>query len=93
MVKNRLGLLLLDTVRVVGLALAATPCPIKPTTDGRYSPTPNTGSTKKWMRVNIPIENGSAVAAAHTVGNFGSETLVVHKEKVDLSDVVDKEFL
>ncbi len=48
---------------------------------------------KDGTQTNVPIENSSAVAAAHIVGNFGSEALVVHKEKVDFSDVVDKELL
>lgn len=43
--------------------------------------------------VNKPLEYSGAVAAAHVVGNFGSKALIVHKEKIDFSDVVNKELL
>ena len=45
------------------------------------------------MPANVPLEDGDAVAAADVVRDFGSEGLVVHKEKINFPDVVHQEFL
>jgi len=41
----------------------------------------------------VPFDDGGAVSAANVVGNLGGKGFVMHQEKVDFPDIVDKEFL
>ena len=41
----------------------------------------------------IPFQYDSSVATAHIVSDLGSVLAIVHQQKVDLSGVVDQEFL
>ena len=50
-------------------------------------------SAIKSMPCYVPFDNGGAVSAANVVGNLGGKGFVMHQEKVDFPDVVDKEFL
>ena len=43
--------------------------------------------------VDAPFQDNSSVAAAHIMSDLCSVLAIVHQQQVDLSDVVDQEFL